>query len=196
MEKGSTGSAILKSAILVVLGAIIVLGLYLLFTRNHKTPTEEEYNLTVVDEITTTNLEKDYPAGARKVVELYARTMQILYKEEYTDEQEQKMIDILMGIMDEELLTNNLNFADGIRAEVAGRKSDDYSISNYVITQAREPEEVKVDGRIMCTVECLFSLRHGSNGTSANYYEFIMRRDQVTGNWKILGWVIKDENDD
>ncbi|WP_024865075.1 DUF6715 family protein [Butyrivibrio sp. FCS014] len=193
MEKGSTGSAIVKSIILVVLGAIIVLGLYLLFTRNHKTPTEETYNLTVVDEITTTNLEKDYPASARKVVELYARTMQVLYKEEYSDEQENKMIDILMGIMDDELLTNNLNFASSIKSEVAGRKAEDYSISNYVMTQAREPEEINVDGRMMCTVECLFSLRHGSNGTSANYYEFIMRRDVATGNWKILGWTLKAE---
>ncbi|MCR5157293.1 MAG: hypothetical protein K6C96_11495 [Butyrivibrio sp.] len=193
MEKGSTGSAIIKSIILVVLGAIIVLGLYLLFTRNHKTPTEETYNLTVVDEITTTNLEKDYPASARKVVELYARTMQILYKEDYSDEQENKMIDILMGIMDDELLTNNLNFASSIKSEVTGRKAEDYSISNYVMTQAREPEEINVDGRMMCTVECLFSLRHGSNGTSANYYEFIMRRDVATGNWKILGWTLKAE---
>ena len=193
MEKGSAKSAIIKSVILVVLGAVIILGLYLLFTRNHKTPTEESYNLTVVDEITTTNLEKDYPASARKVVELYARTMQVLYKEDYTEEQEQKMIDILMGIMDDELLTNNLNFAGSIRSEVKGRKEQDYSISNYVMTQSKEPEEVKVDGRMMCTVECLFSLRHGSNGTSANYYEFIMRRDETTGNWKILGWTLKPE---
>ncbi|MBE5825693.1 MAG: hypothetical protein E7307_03560 [Butyrivibrio sp.] len=193
MEKGGTGSAIIKSIILVVLGAIIVLGLYLLFTRNHRTPTEETYDLTVVDEITTTNLERNYPASARKVVELYARTMQVLYKEEYSEEQENKMIDILMGIMDEELLTNNLNFASGIKSEITGRKAEDYSISNYVMTQAREPEEINVDGRMMCTVECLFSLRHGSNGTSANYYEFIMRRDETTGNWKILGWTLKAE---
>ena len=77
--------------------------------------------------------------------------------------------------------------------EVKGRKEQDYSISNYVMTQSKEPEEVKVDGRMMCTVECLFSLRHGSNGTSANYYEFIMRRDETTGNWKILGWTLKPE---
>ena len=193
MEKGSAGSAIIKSIILVVLGAIIVLGLYLLFTRNHKAPDEESYVPTVVDEITTTNLEKNYPASARKVVDLYARTMQVLYKEEYSAEQEQKMIDVLRGIMDDELLTNNLNFDNSIRTEVTGRKKEDYSISAYVLTQAREPEEVKVDGRYMCTVECLFSLRHGSNGTSANYYEFIMRRDEATGYWKILGWTLKPE---
>ena len=191
MEKGSASSAIIKSIILVVLGAIIVLGLYLLFTRNHKSPGDEDYIPTVVDEITTTNLEKNYPASARKVVDLYARTMQVLYKETYNEEQEQKMIDVLKGIMDDELLTNNLNFDNSIKTEVAGRKKEDYSISAYVLTQARDPEEIKVDGRAMCTVECLFSLRHGSNGTSADYYEFIMRREEATGNWKILGWTLK-----
>jgi hypothetical protein len=193
MEKGSASSAIIKSIILVVLGVIIVLGLYLLFTRNHKAPDEENYIPTVVDEITTTNLEKNYPASARKVVDLYARTMQVLYKEDYSEEQEQKMLDVLKGIMDDELLTNNLNFDANVRSEVQGRKKEDYSISAYVLTQARDPEEVKVDGRYMCTVECLFSLRHGSNGTSANYYEFIMRREEATGNWKILGWTLKTE---
>lgn len=193
MEKGSTGSAIIKSIILVVLAAIIILGLYLLFVRNKQTPTEESYTFTAVDNITTVNLEKDYPASARKVVELYAQTMQVLYKEDYTAEQEQKLIDVLMGIMDDELLTNNLNFANNVKAEVTGRKAEDYSISNYVLTQVREPEEVMVDGRYMCTVECLFSLRHGSNGTSADYYEFIMRRDATNGNWKILGWTLKEE---
>ena len=58
MEKGSAGSAVIKSIILVVLGAIIVLGLYLLFTRNHKTPDAENYVPTAVDEITTNNARK------------------------------------------------------------------------------------------------------------------------------------------
>ncbi len=192
MGKGGAGSAVVKSIILVVLGALVVLGLYMLFTRSKKAPTEESYEITVVDEITTTNLDKNYPASARKVVDLYARTMRTLYKETYTEEQENAMIAVLAGIMDDELLAANSNFAGEIKSEVKGRKAEDYSISAYVI-QTKEPEEITVDGRKMCSVDCLFSLRHGSNGTTANYYQFIMRRDLVTGNWKILGWTLKEE---
>ena len=195
MEKGSTGSAILKSVIIVALGAIVVLGLYMVFTRTRgNSGKDEDYVITAVDEITTTDLGKNYPASARKVVELYARTMQVLYKETYTDDQQDKMIAILSGIMDDELLANNQNFAQGIKSEVKGRKAEDYSISAYVI-QSKEPDEVKVSGRRMCTVDCLFSLRHGGNGTTATYYQFILRRDENNGNWKILGWTPKEEEE-
>ena len=76
MEKGSVGSAIIKSVVLIVLGAMVILGIYLMLTRTKKQPAkDEDYTITVVDEITTTNLEKTYPASARKVVELYAKIM-------------------------------------------------------------------------------------------------------------------------
>ncbi|MBR1671290.1 MAG: hypothetical protein IJ695_11400 [Butyrivibrio sp.] len=192
MEKGSVGSAVLKSVILLVLGALVVLGIYFVFSRSRTTGSEESYEITVVDEITTTNLEKNYPASARKVVELYARTMQVLYRETYSDEQQDKMIEVLAGIMDDELLANNLNFAQSIKNEVKERKSNDYSISAFVV-QTREPDEVTVEGRRMCDVDCLFSLRQGTNGTTANYYQFILRREETTGNWKILGWTLKEE---
>ncbi len=192
MEKGSTSSAVIKSVALVVLGAIVVLGLYFLFTRNKSTSNEETYEITVVDEITTTNLEKNYPASARKVVELYAKSMQVLYRETYTDEQRDKMIAVVQGLMDDELLANNPSFAQSIRKEVEERREGDYSISAFVV-QTKEPDEVTVSGRKMCSVDCLFNLRHASNGTTANYYSFILRRDEEKGNWKILGWTLKEE---
>ncbi len=191
MEKGGASSAIVKSIVLVVLGALVVFGLFMVLTRTKKNPSkDEDYQLTVVDEITTIELDKTYPASARKVVDLYAKTMKALYKEDYNSEQEAKMLAVLKGIMDQELLDNNLNFEATTKKEVKGRKEEDYSISNYNI-QTREPEEVTVDGRKMCDVDCIFYLRHGSRGETY-YYEFVMRREEGTGNWKILGWTLKD----
>ena len=193
MEKGSVGSAVLKSIVLIVLGAMIVLGVYMMLTRTRKQPAkDEDYVITVVDEITTTNLEKSYPASARKVVELYAKIMQTLYRETYDDDQRDAMIEVLKGLMDDELLASNENFEGSIRIEVTSRKAQQYSIPAYVV-QTKEPEEVSVDGRKMCSVDCLFNVRNATNPTVAHYYTFIMRRDQDTGNWKILGWTLKEE---
>ncbi len=192
MEKNSVSSAVVKSIVLVALGAIIILGVYLLLNRGKKSGGEEVYVLTVVDEITTTNLDKNYPADARKVVDLYARTMKVLYKEKYSDEQQTKMLDVLAGIMDDELLAAQSNFYKSMRDEIKGKKDEDYSIPAYVV-QSKEPEVVTVDGKKMCTVKCLFSLRHGTV-SSATYYEFIMRQDDQ-GKWKILGWnILEDES--
>jgi hypothetical protein len=195
MEKGGSGSAVVKSIILVVLGALVVLGLYMLFTRSKKSPTEERYEITVVDEITTTTLERNYPASARKVVDLYIKTMQVLYRETYTDEQQDKMIAVMQGLLDDELLANNPNYVQVTKKEVKDRRAEDYSISAYVMLQTKEPDEVNVGGRKMCEVDYLINLRHGSNGTTANYYKYIMRRDTESGNWKILGWTLKEDEE-
>ena len=193
MEKGGAGSAIVKSIVLVALGALIVLGVYLVLTRSRKTPTEENYVLSVVDEFTTMNLEKNYPASSRKVVELYMRTMQVLYKESYSDEQEQKMIELVRGLMDSELLLSNPNFDKDIKDEVARKKKEDNSISNFEILQKREPDEHKKDGRWMCQIDCIYYMRMGTQGTTTVDYVFILRRDEITNNWKIYGWTLKEE---
>ncbi|MCR5156931.1 MAG: hypothetical protein K6C96_09650 [Butyrivibrio sp.] len=193
MEKGSVSSAIIKSVVLIILGAMIVLGVYMMLTRTKKQPAKDEnYVITVVDEITTTNLEKSYPASARKVVELYAKIMQTLYRETYTEDQRDAMIAVLQGLMDDELLANNVNFAGSIQVEVNSRKAQQYSIPAYVV-QTKEPEEIMVDGRKMCSCDCLFNLRNATTPTYSTYYTFILRRDQNTGNWKILGWTLKEE---
>ncbi len=193
MEKGSVSSAIIKSVVLIILGAMIVLGVYMMLTRTKKQPAkDEDYVITVVDEITTTNLEKSYPASARKVVELYAKIMQTLYRETYTEDQRDAMIAVLQGLMDDELLANNVNFAGSIQVEVNSRKAQQYSIPAYVV-QTKEPEEIMVDGRKMCSCDCLFNLRNATTPTYSTYYTFILRRDQNTGNWKILGWTLKEE---
>ncbi len=192
MKKSGMSSAVVKSIVMVVLGALIVLGLFFMFTRGKSTNNNENYELTVVDEITTTNLEKNYPADARKVVDLYSKIMQALYKEEYTEEQEDKMIEVLSGIFDDELLANQADLTNSIKSEVTLRKQGDYSISTYVV-QGAEPEVTEIDGKKMCSVECLYTLRQGTT-RQLLYYQFVMRRDD-NNNWKILGWTTKESDE-
>lgn len=193
MEKGGTSSAIIKSIVLVVLGALVVFGVYSILTRNKNTGHEETYVSTVVDELTTTNLEKNYPASARKVVELYIHTMQVLYKEDYNSDQEDKMIALVRGIMDDELLANNPQFDKDIRDEVDRKRAEDNSISNYEVLQKREPEEYTVGGRRMCQIDCIYYMRMGTQGTVTVDYTFILRREEGTNNWKIYGWARKED---
>ena len=187
MENG-TKSAIIKSVVLVILAAIFIGGIYFVLTRSKKPHSEEGYKLTVVDEITTTNLDKNYPADPRMVVELYGKIMQTMYKESYTDDQQDKMLDVLEGIMDDELLANQTNFKKSIKDEVKERKEGDYSISVYQVQ--RIDLEAKLDGRNACTVDCYFYLRQGTAGIPS-IYQFLLRQD-ANGRWKILGWQAKE----
>ena len=114
--------AVIKAIVMTVLAAIVVLGLYMVFTRSKKVGPEESYDMSVVDEITTTDLEKNYPANPRMVVDLYAKTMQVLYKEEYTEGQQDKMLYVLKGIMDDELLEKQVDFSRSMKNEISERK--------------------------------------------------------------------------
>ena len=185
--ENSTKSAIIKSVVLVVLGAIVIGGIYFVLTRSKK-PGGEDYKLTVVDEITTTDLDKNYPADPKMVVELYGKIMQTMYKETYTDDQQERMLIVLEGIMDDELLANQTNFKKSIKDEVKERREGDYSISVYQVQ--RIDLEAKLDGRKACTVDCYFYLRQGTAGIPS-IYQFLLRQD-ANGRWKILGWQAKE----
>lgn len=186
--ENSTKSAIIKSVVLVILGAIFILGIYFVLTRNKRGDNSENYQLTVIDEITTTNLDKNYPADPRMVVELYCKIMQTMYKESYSDDQADKMLAVLAGIMDDELLENQMNFNKSIKDEVSNRKENDYSISVYQVQ--RIDMEGKIDGRNACTVDCYIYLRQGTAGIPA-IYQYLLRQD-ADGRWKILGWQTKE----
>ena len=155
---------------------------------------DASYALSSVDEITTTNLDKNYPANPKKVVELYAKTMQVLYRETYSADQELKMITVLSGLMDDELLANQANFTQSMRNEVQERKKEDYSISNYVVL-TKDIDETTVDGRKLCHVDLMYSLRKGTSGTSILKYRYVMRQDDA-GNWKIMGWDLAPNDED
>ncbi|RKM54519.1 hypothetical protein D6853_13430 [Butyrivibrio sp. X503] len=192
----STKSAIIKSVVMIFFAALIVLGMYILLTRNkEKEPKyDESYTLSSVDELTTTDLEKSYPANPKKVVELYAKTMQVLYKETYSADQQLKMINVLAGLMDDELLANQGNFTQSMRNEVEERKKEDYSISNYVVL-TKDIDEATVGDRKMCHVDLMYSLRKGTSGTSILKYRYVMRQDDE-GRWKIMGWDLAPNEED
>ena len=104
------------------------------------------------------------------------------------------MINVLAGLMDAELLANQGNFTQSMKNEVEERKKEDYSISNYVLL-SKDVQETTVDGRKMCHVDLMYSLRKGTSGTSILKYRYVMRQDDA-GKWKIMGWDLAPNEDD
>lgn len=183
MEKNGVGSAVAKSIVLVLLGAMVVLGLFFLFNRKKDiSGGEENYKLSAVDTITTTNLDKTYPADPRKVVELYCQIIKVLYNEKYTVEQEKAMLDVLAGILDDELLANQTNFYAAMSNEAQSRRNEGYSFSTYQVNSST-PEEIIINDRKCCEVECYYSLMKGATRESM-YYTFLLRKDDQK-RWKI-----------
>lgn len=96
------------------------------------------------------------------------------------------MLDVLAGLMDEELLANQSNFHKSMSNEAKSRKNDGWTYSTSQV-QTYEPDVITKDGRKVCNIECFVSLMQGKDRYN-RYYIFVLRRDSEN-KWKILGWV-------
>ena len=190
----STKSGIIRAIIIMVLAALIVLSVFVIITRNRKDPntTTEDQELTEVQKITTLDLSKNYPQTPSTVVELYARIMKVMYKQDYTDDEFKQMANVLAGTFDSELLANQKSWPDSLRNEVNEKRAGDYSIPNYEVLTS-DLQEKRSNGEEIANVLAKINLRHGTHTTPYNYL-FVLRKDSE-GLWKILGWTISEATD-
>ena len=190
----SKKNTIIKTVIMMILGAMVVLGIFVLLTRggNNTNDTTEDVELTEVQKITTMDLSKSYPKTPSTVADLYIRIMKVMYKQTYTDEEFNKMADVMAGIFDSEFLAIQSNWPQGLKTEVEGKKKDDYSISKYEVLTS-DLQETNDKGEEIANVLAKISLRHGTSTTIYDYL-FVLRKD-ADGNWKIMGWNISEDPD-
>lgn len=190
----STKSGIIRGIILMVLAAVVVLGVFLLFSRrgSNSNTTTEEVQLTEVQKITTLDLTKNYPKTPPTVVDLYARTMKTMYKQQYTDEEFARMANVLAGIFDSEFLAAQNNWPSGLKTEVEEKKRDDYTIPTYEVLTS-DLQEKRDNGEEIANVVARINLRHGTSTVPYNYL-FVLRKD-AGGLWKIMGWTVTEAKD-
>ena len=65
----------------------VILGGYYYLTNRNNAKEEENITLTEIQELTTKNLDKNFPATPREVVKLYNRIITCFYNDEYTDDE-------------------------------------------------------------------------------------------------------------
>ena len=76
-----------KFVIIIVVCVCVILGGYYYLTNRNNAKEEENITLTEIQELTTKNLDKNYPATPREVVKLYNRIITCFYNDEYTDDE-------------------------------------------------------------------------------------------------------------
>ena len=96
-----------KFVIIIVVCVCVILGGYYYLTNRNNAKEEENITLTEIQELTTKNLDKNYPATPREVVKLYNRIITCFYNDEYTDDELYDLGDQARKLFDDELLENN-----------------------------------------------------------------------------------------
>ncbi|MBE5844888.1 MAG: hypothetical protein E7302_12090 [Butyrivibrio sp.] len=190
----SKRNAIIKTIIMMVFAAMVVLGIFVILTRsgNKTNDTTEDVELTEVQKITTMDLSKSYPKTPSTVADLYVRIMKVMYKQDYTDEEFNQMADVMAGIFDSEFLAIQNNWPQGLKSEVDAKKKDDYSISKYEVLSS-DLQATTDAGEEIANVLAKISLRHGTSTVLYDYL-FVLRKD-ADDNWKIMGWTVSEDPD-
>ena len=192
-KKSNAGEAT-KTVLMVVLGAAVVLGIYMaLIGRDGKKQSNEETSLlTEVQQITTMNLDESYPNSDRDVISLFGRITKALYGETYTDAEFSQMASQLEKLYDPELIAKQDDYEKKLKNEVQQKKNDFYTVQNYVVDDKSNIIYKKIDGKECASINCLFAMRQNTEMSTINYV-YILRKDE-DGRWKILGWTVKPKD--
>lgn len=186
MNKKKIASTILVMAIVVV---AIVGVYYYLSNRIVDKGDSVEIPKTTVEQLIQKDMDLDYPATPKTVVQLYSQFSKCFYDKQYDETEYKQLVSQYRNLLDQELLVNNPE--DG-HIDLLAKEVDGYSDEKRYILSFYEPEgsEVKTyksGGKEYATVQITYALREGDKTVLNTVEEFILRKDN-DGKWRILGW--------
>lgn len=173
-------------ATIVICAAIVVGYYYYLSRKNDNQTSEEREEMSEVDKIISRDFKDKYPTTPREVVKWYNRIITAYYKEEYSDEELDKMADQARMLMDEELLSYNSkeNYMSAVKTDIENYKNRKRQIVQSKVCDSNDIRYATVKGYSCAYVNTYYFVKEGSDYTRS-YQEFVLRKDSK-GNWKIL----------
>lgn len=148
----------------------------------------ENGNLTKVQKLITRNLDENYPQTPRAVVKLYNQFINCYYKEKYSDEELDSLVEQAQKLFDDELKQNNPK--DKLKASVMADVKD-YKDRSKVISQTSvcDTDEVrfvtdKEKGDSLAYVQASYFIKEKKE-YSRTYQMYVLRKD-ASGRWKII----------
>jgi len=179
--------------IIVVACVALLVGGYSVWMNRNSDASSENIELTKVQQLITKDLSKSYPATPREVVKLYNEIIICFYGEEHSDAELEKLVDMTLLLMDEELAANNpkADYLKRVKAEIAAFKLAERTIVSYTLESSNEVEEGSIDGEESAIVQTSYFIKEmksdSQNPYSKTYQDYLLRKD-AEGKWKILGF--------
>ncbi len=191
----------MKKAIRIIVAAVLCIGIvvgyyYYLSHKNDNKSNEETTQLTEVQKLTTKNFANKYPATPREVVKWYNRYITCFYKEEYSQDEFEDMVDRVRILLDEDLLGYNPRdaYVKSLKTEIEDYKNRDKKILQSRVSDSSDVVYKTVDGDECAYVNAYYFCSEGSN-YSRTYEEYVLRKDE-DGRWKILAFQLTEGDAD
>lgn len=184
-----------KTRIIIIVIACVALlvGGYSVWMNRNSNASSENVELTKVQQLITKDLSKSYPATPREVVKLYNEIITCFYSEDCTDVELEKLVDMTLLMMDEELAANNpkADYLKRVKAEIVSFKLAERTIVSYTLESSNEVEHGSIDGEESAIVQTSYFIKetksNSQNPYSKTYQDYLLRKD-TDGKWKILGF--------
>jgi len=188
-------TGIVKTVIIVVLLAAIVLTFFLFQGHKSGQQAQSESVATVVQSVLMRDLRYNYPPTPKEVVKYYAELTECFYNEKYSDEELLQLAAKIQELYDVELIANKTQeqYIEDLKNDIAEMKQDGYTIASYEVSASTDVEYFTQDGYSCARLYCTFYLRKGgTSGRAPSLERFLLRQDEDQ-HWKILGWELVED---
>lgn len=186
--------------------ACAVVGVYYMMNYKTNSNNSEELNVpeTKVEKLLAKDLELEYPATVKTVMNLYSQYSKCFYDGEYTEEELPKLLDKYRQLLDPELLANNPveDQLKSLNEEIGAYGGKGQVIMSYYWPTSKDADGKKnakedviyytKDGVNYASTTIAYALKQGTDTVAASQEKFILRQDSDK-KWKILGWVLVND---
>ena len=141
--------------------------------------------------------EENYPKKSREVIKLYSRILMCLYNDtEITAEDFEALVMMQRELYDAELLAINPVNSNitALMEEASEYAEKNKRISDYEIMTVSNIENWKDEGKSYASMTARYIVIEGGVSSSI-YQKFLLRYDNETARWKILGWEVASKED-
>lgn len=171
-----------------ILAALCVL-YYFYISTNDKTEKKEEKKVDKeVERLFNKNLNVNYPATPREVVEFYSEILAYMYSGKASQKEIEDLGMKCRLMFDEELLAENNedDYMKDLKSEIKQYKEEHKTISTCIIEKSGDVEYKTFQSHYYAFVDCAYYVK-GESSTSRTLETYALRKDSE-GKWKILYW--------
>lgn len=180
--------------LVVVIGTIVLVGLYLFFANRDNKKAEQASITEQVQEVLGTDLEMDYPSTPREVIIQFNKIIACYYENKLDEETIKKIMEKQRALFDQELLEANSfdSQLKDLQEEIL-----DYQESKRVIVSSSVAKSSTVKywsdaGKDYAGIVASYTLK--DDNVVKTYETYVLRKDDK-GKWKILGWEVTSPTD-
>lgn len=186
----------IKTIIVMAVIALMIVAYFYVINNRIQTVEEDVHTISPVQELLVKNLDKDYPNTPKEVVKLYSEISRVFYKEEYSEEELEKLAIMSRKLFDDELVANQTDesYLRALKQEIVSYRQEGKYISSYSLSASADVEYYDFKNAKWAQLIAMYSMRQ--NGKIVPVKERFLLRKDSNDHWKIYGFKLESLEDD